>query len=429
MEFIREKDLWTDKFFENAGWTQDEDGAWSGAVADLYRLYGRDTGGFFGVNMNMTQPVVISFTAKYDRISESYNYGMNLRFQYMDGTVSSAIVNTTTYSAYKLVSTAGKVIDKITCSYGTGVNTTYFKDVKIQVIGEINEVVDTPKNIIPFPYYYMTVDRPSANGITLTTSDNGYITANGSATKTTTFLLAYGDFKVLNRVRLQCFSSSKKIGVAIQFYNDTTLIDGHIVFGTDFVDIDTPDASTYNRINIYLAFLTGETFTNTSANAVLSEVQEIAEWSPPSQPQSYSPYIIRNLLTLPYAIGETITVYGVTATVDKSTGQVSLSGTYAHTGYADFALKKAISLLSLQKGTYYLTGCPNGGGTYTYRILGQITRADKTVNYFNDTGDGSSFVVNDGDKVDYVYIRIGADFGTHENLVFKPLLIKLPEEV
>lgn len=428
MELIREKDIWTDKFFENAGWTQDEDGAWSGYVAGLYKLYGRDTDGFFGANMNITQPVVISFLGKYDAVNETMP-GMNLRFHYTDGTVSSLIVNTTTYSAYKLVSTAGKVIDKITCSYSTGVNITYFKDVKIQVIGEFNEVVDKPKNLIPFPYYYMTVDRPSVNGITLTTSDSGYITANGSATKTTTFSLANGSFKVPKKVRLQGFFSSKRTGVAIQFYNDTTLILGRVIYGTDFVDIDTPDASTYNRINVYLIFLADEPLTDASANAVLSE-QEITEWSSPTQPQLYSPYIIRNLLTLPYGMGETKTLYGVTATVDNNTGWVSLSGTYTHTGLTDFVLTTATSLLSLQqKGTYYLTGCPNGGGTYIYRIFGQITRADKTVNYFVDTGDGRSFVLNDGDKVDYVFIRIGADFGTHENLIFKPLLIKLPEEV
>lgn len=425
MDFIREKDIWTDKFFENAGWTQDEDGVWSGVVANLYKLYGRDTDGFFGANVNITQPVVISFTAKYDRVNEDYNSGMNLRLHYTDGTVSAVTVNTTTYSAYKLVSTAGKVIDKIVCSYSTGSNTTYFKDVKMQVIGEINEVVDKSENLIPFPYVDGHNGSKVSAGITYTVNSDSSVTAIGTSTGLSVFtfvqnfFLPQGDYIVFG---CPVGGSTSSYRISIEIKKDNSAVK-YLADSGNGVTFSLAEGEYLGFIQIRVN--SGITMNNIVFYPQLEEGSTVSVYQPFIK--LYSPYIIRNLLTLPYQMGETQTKYGVTATVDSNTGWVSLSGTYTCTGATDFSFR---NYWSLPTGKYYVAGCPEGGlAPNTYGLFALIRRADGKDSYVSEKGNGYKFEIYEGDTILYFSIRIGADFGTHENLVFKPLLIKLPEEV
>ena len=98
----------------------------------------------------------------------------------------------------------------------------------------------------------------------------------------------------------------------------------------------------------------------------------------------------------------------VTFTVN-SDGSVSLSGTASadinYTVFSNFAFPKT--------GNYFISGCPSGGSTSTYRIF--------ATNYGSDTGNGLSVNVTNLATKTSVRINIKSGVNT-DGLVFKPMI-------
>ena len=102
----------------------------------------------------------------------------------------------------------------------------------------------------------------------------------------------------------------------------------------------------------------------------------------------------------------------VTFTVDRQNWTVTTSGT-ATGGDVSFYLTTEYFLL--KKGTYTLTGCPEGGWTSSYFMLINQVGSSSI-----DTGNGATFTTNTDMNVQ---IRIGIRNGVNvDGLVFKPML-------
>lgn len=116
----------------------------------------------------------------------------------------------------------------------------------------------------------------------------------------------------------------------------------------------------------------------------------------------------KNLIPYPY-YETTKTQNGVTF-IDNGDGSITVNGTA--TADTLFFLCSA-SNYTIYKGTYTLSGCPNGGSNTTYaQVLGS--------SYFMDKGNGITRNYSEDIKLN-VFIKIFSGY-TADNLVFKPQL-------
>lgn len=127
----------------------------------------------------------------------------------------------------------------------------------------------------------------------------------------------------------------------------------------------------------------------------------------------------KNLLN-PSEYHTATTLGGLTVTRDG--GSVTLNGTTTLTEAQTNDLILIPYNTTLPAGNYTLSGCPSGGGTYTYRLFAHILKADGTNKYISDTGSGTVFTIDTGDIVKTLSIRVGGLIGTVKNLTFKPQL-------
>ena len=129
-----------------------------------------------------------------------------------------------------------------------------------------------------------------------------------------------------------------------------------------------------------------------------------------------------NLIPFPYyypSIGSNPSeVQGVTITCNED-GTITVNGTSVYSTAFNWQLG---GHMSLTPGKYFLSGCPSGGHTSTYKLFANVTRANGSSAYPNDFGAGTSFDLYEGDTV-MILISIGAG-ATLNNVVFKPMLNK-----
>ena len=125
----------------------------------------------------------------------------------------------------------------------------------------------------------------------------------------------------------------------------------------------------------------------------------------------------KNLIPFPYPFGAQYTIEGITAIVVKD-GSIILNGTSTSASVSDITI---LNDTKFPAGTYSLSGCPASGGTYTYRFMWHIKKANGENLYGNDVGTGSTLSIGEGDTVKIV-LRFGKDLGMVENLTFYPQL-------
>ena len=120
----------------------------------------------------------------------------------------------------------------------------------------------------------------------------------------------------------------------------------------------------------------------------------------------------KNYLQYPYTTG-TLTKNGVTFT-DNGDGTITVNGTATANAY----YRIINDGMPLKAGTYFLSGCPDGGSTSTY-FMAIANHLSSYTKYNTEIGNGKSFVSED--EMWYPQIRIMAGT-TVENLVFKPYI-------
>lgn len=127
----------------------------------------------------------------------------------------------------------------------------------------------------------------------------------------------------------------------------------------------------------------------------------------------------KNILPATYA---NKVLKGITFTTNDD-WSISLNGTWNGSASAEVADLYLMSNYQLPTGTYVLSGGNDGGGTYSYRLFGQVIRANGTPVYISitDSKTSSAFVINEGDLFT-LSIRIGNEIGTVNNLTFYPML-------
>ena len=126
----------------------------------------------------------------------------------------------------------------------------------------------------------------------------------------------------------------------------------------------------------------------------------------------------KNLLPYPYYHG-TRTYNGITYT-DNGDGTITANGTA--TAYSDDHLQsRANGDFMLPDGTYVINGCPEGGGTSTYRVMVGITVNGSWQTIAADSGSGATFTYDSsmGNLGVVIAISNGA---TVNNVTFKPMI-------
>ena len=129
-------------------------------------------------------------------------------------------------------------------------------------------------------------------------------------------------------------------------------------------------------------------------------------------------YTSKNLLKYPY-VDESPLHNGVTWT-DNGDGTITGNGT--STGQSSFTLKeRTANPLTLEKGKYILSGCPQGGGENTYCLLIVKTSGSTFEVVTLDDGNGAEFTLDEKTNLG-IYCMIYNTGVKIENLVFKPMI-------
>lgn len=173
---------------------------------------------------------------------------------------------------------------------------------------------------------------------------------------------------------------------------------------------DLPDAITNIPNDQTLAWQTVESNAKrvTVPNGVLpmAQIKKIGGMS----------YKCNNLIPYPYRDGMSKENNGITYIVNDD-GSITANGTA--TARSTFYLRD-YSVGSLQKGTYSLSGCPKGDGSYSYYLSAVFYSGSTYVFSFTDYGDGKTYeITKDFTHYDLsIVIKQGA---VCNNLVFKPM--------
>ena len=258
------------------------------------------------------------------------------------------------------------------------------------------------KNLLPFPYFHSSMTNQV--GIAYTVNSDGTITANGTATGRSEFVLSANksDWASGNYVLSGCPSGGSADTYSLQTING---------FSDTGSGLQKNDTAEFARISIIIKKGT------TVSNLVFKPQLELG-----STATSYTPYITdfsgvtlkrygKNLLPYPYKnTNIDYTFNGINYKV-KSDGTVVLNGTANEQSYF------ILAGLVLNKGVYYLSGCPSGGQGSTYSIYFQY---DNFSYYKADYGSGVKIDINEK-KNCAVAITIGKNTAV-SNLIFKPML-------
>ena len=125
-----------------------------------------------------------------------------------------------------------------------------------------------------------------------------------------------------------------------------------------------------------------------------------------------------NLLPYPYASGGAVEPYthnGITYTVNPD-GSITANGTA--NGVSRFYVARSLQLV--YGATYWLSGCPEGGSSSTYRL--RCDAANSTGTYVEDVGSGKQVIPSTEDRaLRNVFIVITSGT-TVENVTFYPML-------
>lgn len=121
-------------------------------------------------------------------------------------------------------------------------------------------------------------------------------------------------------------------------------------------------------------------------------------------------------ITKPY-VSENLSTAGVTLTLNDD-GTITVNGTNnASYKYIRFDVE-------LEAGVYYFSGCPSGGERNGYSMIIQTGSAISTQAF--DTGEGATFTLTEKKTIQFFPVRVGLNTVTFNNMVFKPMIAKIP---
>lgn len=239
------------------------------------------------------------------------------------------------------------------------------------------------------------------NGVEQTTNQSGYLTSYVSVKPNTTYTIQ-GSLKQTNQ--------STHI-YALYYYD----INKNWIYRTTTTD-NPPYTFTTPNDCYFIQFQYRQ-------DAYDEDTIQIEEGSTAT---SYEPYGYKipvnvrseNLfdITKPY-VSENLSTVGVTLTLNDD-GTITVNGTNnASYKYIRFDVE-------LEAGVYYFSGCPSGGERNGYSMIIQTGSATSTQVF--DTGEGATFTLTEKKTIQFFPVRVGLNTVTFNNMVFKPMIAKIP---
>ena len=286
------------------------------------------------------------------------------------------------------------------------------------------------KNLIPYPYY--TSSPVTTNGITFTVSEDGIITANGTATANTYFYLAFNT--AISPSKKYFLSGCPENGSSSTYNLHCVARSGSKELGylTDVGTGKICDFSNFNafdNINLRILILSGTTADNLVFKPQLELgtvgtdwVSQVPTFDNPIEIKSVGEKTI-NLLPSTFVTSGESTLNGISISEDN--GIMNINGT------ASAATSIPITdgtTFTLDPGRYWLSGCPENGSSSTFQLYCNVLKYSSDhgsytlVTSFTDTGTG---VELDLTTLDYNGIVIGIGIensATVSELEFKPMV-------
>ena len=269
----------------------------------------------------------------------------------------------------------------------------------------------TGNNLIPYPYAQTTL---TTNGITFTDNGDGTITANGTAIADAAFKCwAWGD-KVLpsgNYFVSGCPQNGSVNTYYINFafrYNNVNFKDVRDIGAGALIEARDGIEGIYAVIRIK----SGITIESLTFKPMLNKGTTALPYEPYIAPKDVEKVVVAkspNLIPYPY-FTESSTRNGIDWTINED-NSITANGTATGDSYF-----WCVSSLYFSKGTYTVSGCPEGGATNTFWI------GAMSLNSVKEYGEGVTTTAEEEGKTNfYCIVKQGV---TVENITFYPMLTK-----
>ena len=297
--------------------------------------------------------------------------------------------------------------------------------------------VQRSKNLLTYPYVSTT---KVVDGLTFTDNYDGTITINGTSTATASF--QFNSYNLTNPYFLEpgiyTYSGCPSGGSiptngrytyyfqlsTIDMNGDITYHDADIGSGKTFT-INTQQSLLYTIFYVN----SGITFDNVTIGPQLEVGSAVTNYVSPV-PSFNSPLKIEsigdkssNLLPYPLSISGESTLNGIE--IKESGGIIKLSGTAS--AFTSIPITNG-SNFTLEKGRYWLSGCPEGGSTSSHYLYANVLKYSSDyssfslVQSFSDTGSGVEIDLTDLDYNGIVFGISLKDGSIMNNLEFKPMI-------
>lgn len=281
------------------------------------------------------------------------------------------------------------------------------------------------KNLLPTPYDFG--EETTVNGVTFTTNADGSITINGTPTGPIDLVIS-NNKAVLETGATYCYSVQEKLpqgeqgNTTVQIFVEHLKNDGvsHMagyINGdtTSIVYADSKNITTSVKLKIQINY--SSYMPNEEINGTIKPMIEKGEAATEYVPYNLSNVTVsrcgKNLLAYPYDstpkyINHPVGAAGINFT-DNGDGTITANGTA--TARAQFLIYSSEKPRVLKKGTYFLSGVPEGASSNGYSFYFSVGRTYE---------EGKAFTLT---KDTEIYLNISIEKGvTVNNLVFKPQL-------
>ena len=253
---------------------------------------------------------------------------------------------------------------------------------------------------------YANYSNRTIEGIIYTANDDGTITANGTATADSYYYLTQG------------YSIALKVGT----YTVSGCPEGgsrntYAIVGFGWVPLDIGEGSTFTleedaNKSIMIFIKKGTTVENLIFFPMLNKGTKVLPYEKYIAPKDVEKVVVAkspNLIPYPY-FTKPSTRNGIDWTINED-NSITANGTA--TGDSFFW---CVSSLYFSKGTYTVSGCPEGGTTNTFWI------GAMSLNSVKEYGEGVTTTAEEEGKTNfYCMVKQGV---TVENITFYPMLIK-----
>ena len=271
-------------------------------------------------------------------------------------------------------------------------------------------VGDKTQNLIKYPFASTT---KTVNGVMFTDNGDGTITVNGTATADCWYPLATRSVNSIQANSGTYYLSGCPTGgsastylLSVDVYNNATkVID---FFSTGNHSIKNLNSYTFTSLSCSVTVKAGTTVKNLIFKPMLVRIDNDS-----------------NLIKYPYANTDKV-INGITFKVN-SDRTITVSGTATDDLYYSLNTVAQRTIFARNK-TYYLSGCPQGGGSDTYRLYADFRNGNDYVGSYKDYGIGKYIDIS-GIEASTVSISIKVTKGaTLDNVTFNPHLLNVDFE-